>query len=289
MKTKALSTSLATVALATFTMGGACAVETELAKGPDDFLVGVDLLSKHYDQGRVLNDGVTAKGTIQGRYYDVGLKVDSYMVLGEELNNPYTGNRNTFGTTTQFDAKLDYLIEVENLLQVIPYYQWVSYPNLGNVPHSDQQHYLGVDAWWLTPLQGVELGGGVAYNPFYNADENKYGTGGGASNHDFKAGLGAREFYQHAPVDLVFWQLFNFGNQQYKQFTDPFNTTGGRGITTLDLGVKLTQPLFMKDLWTTLSLEGHFWLEKSDRTALRAANIDPNEIILSVGVEYHPE
>jgi len=130
------------------------------------------------------------------------------------------GNEPKFGKTgetTQMNLRLDYLLEMKDYFQILPYFEWINYPYLREMPLKDQQLYLGLDAWYLTPLPGVELGASMSYDPFYKMDELKGGADGWAGNHLLRGSFGAREFIQSAPIDITLWQMFNFGNESYNR------------------------------------------------------------------------
>jgi hypothetical protein len=282
MNKLALSPVLATACIATLTIGSAAAVETELQLGPDDFRLGAEVVNKHYDQGVIRNENPTVIGHLDGRWFDVGLHVDWYLAANGDDSQPVDVSA---GETTQINVGIDYLIEMQDVFQIIPHYQFITYPNLPDVPWKDDQHWIGVDGWYLLPWPGIEVGGGFDYNPFYNADIDAYRGGGGLSSHALRAGFGARQFYQNAPLDIAFFEILNVGNGEYKQF---LNGSDEAGFTTLDLGMRYLTPFFIDKLWMTARLEAHFWLEGDDRDALREAGKNTAEVLLGIGFEYKP-
>ncbi len=258
-------------------------LENDLQKGPTDVLFSGELLNKDYDQGVIRNDNVTAHAGLTARIFDIGLHVDDYMAMGGDSRQPRPVKS---GETIEFTAGIDYLIEMTGVFQLLPHYQWESYPNLPKQPYKDQQHWIGADGWWELPWQGVETGFGFDYNPFYNGEENKYRGGGGFAGHTLRAALGAREFFQHTPIDLAFWETLNFGNAEYKNFLLGNQHTG---FTTFDLGAKYTAPFYINEWWTVLRLEAHYWLERRDRDILHAAGSSTTEIIIGFGFEWIPD
>lgn len=213
MNKPALSPVLATVCLATMSIGAASAVETELQLGPDDLRIGAELVNKHYDQGVIRNDNVTAIGHLDWRMWDVGIHADWYMAVnGDKAANISAGE------TTQVTLGVDYLFEMEDVFQVIPHYEFTTYPDWVEQPYKSDQHWLGVDGWYLLPWPGLEVGGGLDYNPFYNGETDEYKARGGSGGHALRGAIAARQFYQNAPLDIAFYQVLNFGNGEYKRF-----------------------------------------------------------------------
>ncbi len=275
------------------------AMETEQAI-PDDLQVSVGLQSKMYDQGLVRNDDATLFERASGRWFDVGLALEAWQAIGEDRGNVRRSTRGNMperasvGETIAFAARLDYLIEMKDYFQILPYVQWIVYPNLPDVPLKDDQWYLGLDAWWMTPIQGVELGGSFAYDPFYDVKTNTHGAGGWSSHHLLKGSLGAREFVQADSFDLSFWQMFNFGNENYNRFIgggDNINFTRDSwdtGFNVFDVGAQAIMPLLWKDWWMFAKLEGHFWIENDERDRISAMGGDSKEWVISVGVRWWP-
>ena len=280
MNKPALSPVLATVCLATMSIGAASAVETELQLGPDDLRIGAELVNKHYDQGVIRNDNVTAIGHLDWRFWDVGVHGDWYMAVNGDKTADISA-----GETTQVNLGVDYLFEMEDIFQIIPHYEFITYPNWVDVPYKDDQHWLGVDAWYLLPWPGIEVGGGIDYNPFYNGETDEYKARGGSGGHALRGALAARQFYQNAPLDIAFYEVLNFGNGEYKKF---LVGDEDEGLTTLDIGIRYVAPFFLDQLWMTARLEAHFWLEADDRDALDAAGRNTSEVLIGIGFEWKP-
>jgi len=282
MNKPALSPVLATVCIATMSLGSAAAVETELQLGPSDLRLGAELVNKHYDQGVIRNENVTAIGHLDARYWDVGMHLDWYLAANGDKSQPNPVNA---GETTQVNFGLDYLIEMQDVFQIIPHYEFITYPNLKNIPWKDDQNWFGVDGWYLLPWPGFEVGGGFDYNPFYNSTVDAARGNGGLSAHALRGAIAARQFYQNAPLDVAFYEVLNYGNGEYKKFLIGSDETG---LTTFDLGVRYLSPFFINNLWMTARLEAHFWLEADDRDALRNAGKNTAEVIMGIGFEYKP-
>jgi hypothetical protein len=280
MNKPALSPVLATVCLATMSIGAASAVETELQLGPDDLRIGAELVNKHYDQGVIRNDNVTAVGHLDWRFWDIGLHADWYMAVNGDKAADITA-----GETTQITLGVDYLFEMEDVFQIIPHYEFITYPHWVEGPYKDDQHWIGVDAWYLLPWPGIEVGGGIDYNPFYNGEQDEYMARGGSGGHALRGAIAARQFYQNAPLDIAFYQVLNFGNGEYKRF---LVGDEDEGLTTFDIGIRYVAPFFLNQLWMTARLEAHFWLEADDRRMLDDANRNTAEVLIGVGFEWKP-
>jgi hypothetical protein len=282
MNKPALSPVLATVCLATMSLGTAAAVETDLQLGPEDLRVGAEVVNKHYDQGAIRNENVTLIGHLDARWFDIGLHADWYLAANGDKTQ---AEKVSAGETTQINLGIDYLIEMEDVFQIIPHYQFTTYPNWSERPYKSDQHWLGVDGWYLLPWPGLEVGGGLDYNPFYNGEVDEYKARGGSGGHAFRGAIAARQFYQNAPLDIAFFQVLNFGNGEYKNFLIGDDE---EGFTTLDIGVRYVAPFFLDQLWMTARLEAHFWLESDDREFLRNQDKNSTEILIGVGFEWKP-
>ena len=273
---------LATACLVTMTAGAAAAVETELQKGPDYFVLGAEILNQHYDQGVVRNENATAHATATVRLWDIGLHGDGYFAL--DSDNSQTPVVHS-AETTEIRLGIDYLIEMPGYFQVLPHFNWIEYANVPNRPYKDDLRWLGIDAWYQTPVSGLEVGASLDYNAFYNGDRDNYHGQGTLASHAFTGSIGARQFWQHAPVDLTFWEVLNFGNGAYKEF---LGRKDNAGATTIDFGIKYVTPFYLDELWVVTRLELHIWAQKNDRDAISAAGRDPTEVILGVGFEWIP-
>jgi hypothetical protein len=280
MNKPALSPVLATACLAAISIGTAAAVDTELQLGPDDLRIGAELVNMHYDQGVVRNENVTAIGHLDWRFWDVGLHADWYMAVNSDREREITA-----GETTQITLGIDYLFEMQDVFQVIPHYEFITYPHWVEQPWKNDQHWLGVDAWYLLPWPGIEVGGGFDYNPFYNSEADDYKARGGSGGHALRGAIAARQFYQNAPLDVAFYQVLNFGNGEYKKF---LIGDEDEGVTTFDIGIRYVTPFFLDQLWMTARLEAHFWLESDDREFLKAQDENSAEVVMGIGFEWKP-
>ncbi len=261
--------------LASLTAGTAQALETELQIGPDEFRAGGELLNKHYSHGRVIHPDVTSHGSVDFRWYDVGIHIDGYIVLDgapgprEEVISDLE--------TTEITGRLDYLFEIENYVQVLPFIEATVYPYAQG---ATKFNWVGADVWYMLPLEGIELGGSAQYNLADNTDPEI------DHEHHWLGSFGSRQFYQDAPIDLAFWQVVNLASRSYHRLT-----TGAdkQGLTTIDLGAKLTMPLPWHETWAFLKAEGHFYVNSEDREALEASGGDKNELVIGIGFEYRAE
>ena len=291
MTKPALSPVLATVCLATMTIGSVAAVDTELQSGPSDFKVGIELANKHYDQGVVRSEDVTGIGHFDARIWDIGLHADLYMAINSDSSTAgmpgWQPQKIAAFETTQINLGIDYLFEMQEIFQIIPHYNFTAYPNWNERAYKSDQHWFGVDAWYLLPIAGVEVGANIDYNPFYNSRINDNGGSGGTHSHDLRSALAARQFIQNAPLDVAFYQVLNFANGTHK--SNFYGMDDECGVTTFDLGLRYVTPFYLNEFWLTARLEGHFWLENDDRTTLRNAGQNTAEVIMAVGFEWKPE
>ena len=109
MNKPALSPVLATVCLAAMSLGTASAVETDLQlantdNNQFDLRLGAELVNKHYDQGVIRNENVTAVGHLDMRFWDIGLKADWYLAANGDDSQVDTINA---GETTQINLGVD--------------------------------------------------------------------------------------------------------------------------------------------------------------------------------------
>ncbi len=262
--------------LASLTAPSLAAMEMDLATGPQDLRASFELLNKLYDEHTVIHNDATGEATLVARYWDIGIRITGDMAIDGDHTTPESIH--TF-ETTRFAARLDYLIEVPDYVQILPFVETKSYPHItGSAPFN----YVGADVWYLTPIEGVELGGSAAYNMFDNTD---YPDSGG-SEHHWIGTVGARELYQDAPIDFLAWQTVDLASRSYHE-----RITGAdkQGITTVNLGGQLTLPLPWDETWATLSLEGHWWVGSDDKDALHAAGKDPGEIVFGIDFEYRAD
>jgi hypothetical protein len=262
--------SLGLACIAALSASKAAAMETELQQGPDEVVAGGELLNIHYSHLVNRHDDVTGHGFVNLRKWDVGLHLDAYMAVdGKDNENPEVG---TF-ETTEITGRVDYLMEIPDYVQVLPFVEVTAFPNVtGKAPF----YLLGIESWYMLPWEGIEIGGSAAYNLQDETDPP-------GQEHHWIGAVGAREFFQDAPLDLAFWQVVNLGSRSYHEIT---SGTDKQGFTTLNLGAKATLPLPWEDMWTFLRLEGNWWINGDDRDSVEAAGRDASEVVIGIGVEY---
>ena len=247
----------------------------------------VGLANKQIDQGWARSEDATVQtgGTI--RYWGLGLNADLAFALAPDRGaaelddtDPTTYKSRPIkpGELIQANVKLDYVLQVDGVygenqpfLQLIPHFELVTYPNQQGNALKDDQLWAGLDTWWSTPLEGVELGGGV--------DWNFQGAG-------FRGAAGARELFQFAPYDLQFWQLANFGDQSYRSY---FVETDTRGWTTSQIGAKILIPTAWREWWTTVKTDWTYWLKGDDQDYRKAMGLDRGDFTFTVGLQWIAE
>jgi hypothetical protein len=292
--------SISLLAVAAGSAGAAVSnIDPEQQFAPDDLAFKAELMSKEVDQGRVRHDDATAHVTALGRTLfgldtpgsrqGVGAQLDAYVAVGEDQTHvPATMP----GEVVQFNGKLTYFYEALDegdrpVIQLIPTYEYITYPKdaVRDNYLKFRQNWIGGDAWWCPWFlpEGIEVGGGTYWNM------NKHAR-------MFKAAAGAREFYQDAPFDLSGWQLLNFGNEEFKRYfagpglppPDPSGVAHA-GLTTLDLGGRITLPLPWDEQWTYVQADWQYWPNRKDRDLLHAQGRDVGDFIMVIGYEWRPE
>jgi hypothetical protein len=271
-KTNTKSQVLGWACIATLSASTASALETELQLGETDNIVaGVELLNKHYTNEAVRHDDVTAHGYANVRWYDIGLTLDGYLAVDGAISP--TTDVDT-GETSEVTARLDYLFEITDIAQIIPFFEATAYPNDTG---RGRFHWLGTDGWYMFPwAEGLEFGASAAYNL---NDEVETGL----HEHHWIGSVGSRYFWQDAPIDMMAWGLLNLGSRSYHEIT---SGTDNQGFTTANIGGKITLPLPYDAWWTFLRLEGNWWLDSEDRDSIRSFGGDPSEIIIGIGAEF---
>lgn len=256
--------------LATFSAGSAAALDTELQLGPDEIVVGAEVINTHFTQGVNRHDDATVHGRAQLRWWDVGLRLDGYVALDD---NKHRVPDVTFGEGTEFTARLDYLFEIVDIIQILPFAEISIYPDIsGRAPFN----WVGVETWYMLPWEGLELGASAQYNLTDQFRDNIH------DNH-WLLSFGGRQFYQAAPVDLRFWEVVNVGSRSYHEVTSGVTN---QGLTTVEFGAKATLPLPWDQMWGFVRIEAHVWLDSDDRDALKEQGREPSEVIFGVGAEF---
>lgn len=224
------------------------ALETELVLPKDSFHAGAALESQQVEDGAVRHDGLVVHPTLALRLFDVGVKFEGWTALEAE-NLP---DETMTGEVTELRWRIDYLIDVADWLQVLPFYQVSTYPE-HNPRYLTEPHWLGVDTWFLLPWQGWEIGGSI--------------KGDLSKEHRWTAALGAREFFQDKTngLDLALWQIVNYGDSDQHQFLTGIDD---EGFTTLQVGGRLTVPTPLEMTWVFIQIETWWWLDSQEREQL---------------------
>jgi len=249
--------------------------------------VHVGLANKQIDQGWARSEDAVLQGGGTIRQWGLGLSAEAAMAVAPDRGaaelddtDPTTYQSRPIdpGEIVQLNVKVDYVLEIEGIygenqpfLQLIPHFEYVTYPNQQGNDLKDHQLWAGADTWWSTPLEGVDIGGGV--------DWNLGGPG-------FRGAFGGREFFQFAPYDLQFWQLANFGDQSYRSY---FVDTDKRGWTTSQLGAKVMIPTAWREWWTTVKTDWTYWLKGDDQDYRKAMGLDRGDFTFSVGLQWIAE
>lgn len=251
--------------------------------------VGIEsaIESKVLDDNRVIQDDAALglKGVF--RAYGFGLTVDTDWALGQAPDYSRPGKNTNPGELMRAAVTLDWALELRDprkpaipLLQVIPHFSMVTYPNQVDIYTSsydnflkDKQRWLGVDLWWMLPVEGVELGAGIEQNL-------------STSWRACRGEIGAREFYQTSAIDFSFWQKIGFGDSEYRE------AVAGRdksGFNAVQVGSRATMPFFLKGLDSFAEIDISYWLDQKVRDNLRDAGIDGGNVVLSAGLVWTPE
>ncbi|MEK7415616.1 MAG: hypothetical protein AAB263_20110 [Planctomycetota bacterium] len=257
---------------------------------PEAF-VGIDaaLKSKALDDNRVIqNDAALGlRGT--GRYMGAGLTIDTDWAVGQDRDISRPGSFTSAGEWLRLSATLDWAIEIRDprklgvpLLQIIPHFNVTTYPNqrdnntgaAGENHHlKDSQRWLGVDVWWCTPIEGMEIGAGIEQNA-----SGQWRATRGA--------FGAREFIQYAAIDLAMWQKLTFSDAEYRELVSGL-TRGG--VNALELGARASMATYKKELYAFAELNLSYWTSKTARSNMRAGGQDGSNVVMSFGLTYFPD
>lgn len=244
--------------------------------------------SKVLDDSRVVHDDTALKAKGVMRAYGFGLGLDTDWAIGE-AQDPSRPRKTNPGELVRLAVNVDWALEIRDpknpkipLLQVIPHFTFITYPSQGYVYGPDNQSYLkrsqrwlGADLWWMTPADGVEVGGGLEQNM-------------SSQWRATRAWLGARQFTQTNAIDLAFWQTVGFGDSEYRWVTIGKDRTG---VNAADIGGRATMPFssLAKGLFSFVEMDISYWLQKSARDSLKAAGQDGGNAVISVGLEWQPE
>lgn len=245
------------------------------------------LANKQIDQGWARSQDATFQTGATARLWGLGLTAKGAFAVGQERNGSYLKNSDptTYaprsikpGEMIQLNLKADFVFQIDGVygadqpfLQLIPHAEKVTYPNQPGNDWKDNQLWAGADAWWSTPLEGIEFGGGADWN---------------LADAGFRSAAGFREFLQFAPYDLTLWQIGNFGDDSYRS---NFVETEKRGWTTSQIGAKVTMPTAWREWWTTVNADWTYWLKTDDRAYRKSIGQDAGDFAFSVGLQWIAE
>jgi hypothetical protein len=272
--------------------GALFAVDPELRLGQDELVVDLGLATSQIDAGAVRSTGGTTKLGASARYFNIGVDFDMWMALEETSPVPTlaAGKAIRPGDLTEIRLRVDYLIEVPDVVQILPYFQYSWYPVTGTpvvayrngkviddyfnpfeqYDWDTNPKWLGVEAWFALPFEGIELGGDIRYDL---TDAWKWA-----------GAVGGRGLLQIDALDLNYYTLVHFGSPEYHQRLIGSDETGA---TVLDMGLKATLPLPW-EYWFIYSYgKFNWWLRPEDRAALPASLYNDNGVWeAGVGIEF---
>lgn len=221
-------------------IASSAAVETRLRLGPSELGADAGIVSKYVDEGATRIDTATGFASGTARWLNIGLSADAFIALDDSTRSNIDA-----GEIAEIAARVDYLYEFPELVQIIPYFEASVYPAHGR---GDEPYWLGVDAWYLLPWEGFEVGGGLAYD---------LGDDAG-----LRGALAARQFIQPDYVDLAFYQALRFGSRSYREHLIGLRRSG---FTVFEIGASAGIPLPLEDSYLSLFAEGHYWLDSRSR------------------------
>jgi len=263
-------TCLATVAALT----PALALDTELQLGPDEMRINLTLENQQWSNGAMIHDGAVGRTSMDVRWYDVGIHLDGVLVLDGQSSSTITDFE-----TTEITAKIDYLFEIIDIAQIIPWVEVSSYPyDTGSFRYI----WAGLDFWYLTPLQGLEAGASLQYNLADATPKSKRAYG----EHHVVSTVGARYLYQAAPLDTMAFGLIDIASRSYA-----LHNTGvsNQGLYTFRLGGQVTLPMPWEELWLVGKAQNIWYLDSDIRDSLALAGRDRSELVFSIGLEWAAE
>lgn len=245
------------------------------------------LANKQIDQGWERDSNAVLQTGGTARYWGLGLTLFGSFAIEPDSSATYVStvdptvygpNPLSPGEFVQFNAKLDYVIEVDGVygvdqpfLQFIPHFEYVTYPNQPANVLKDDQVWAGADVWWSTPLEGIEIGGNSDWNLLSPA---------------YRGAAGFREVLQFAPYDLVLWQVANWGSNTYQNYFYNSETTG---FTTTDIGAKVRMPMAWREWWTYVGADWSYWVTQSAREARGDFGLNAGTFEFNVGMEWIAE
>lgn len=251
-------TSLILTATLLLAVSTAPALDAELRLPVQENVLQAALFSRLVEHGGVRSDDATLMILGRTRWFGLGVEASGHFAIGDDKARGLDA-----GETIRASARLDYVYELPDLLQLIPSVEYVSYPAWS----ADDAIWVTVDGWFLLPVEGVEVGASLALDA--------------ADNYGWYAAVGARQMVQIAPLDLLVWETIEVGDRDFHEFSSGART---QGLASMQLGARATFPLPWEEMWATASAQGDFWLTRRDRRAVE----DSATFTVGIGVEWRP-
>lgn len=269
-----ISKALRLSCLATAAIAPALALDTELRLGPDEARLNATLENQHWSNGRIIHDASVGRLAADFRFYDVGVHIDGVLALDGSSSQAITDFE-----TTEITFKVDYLFEVIDICQIIPWVEISSYPFDTGSP---RYIWGGVDFWYLTPLQGLEAGASLQYNIADAAPNYKRAS----PEHHVVGTFGTRYLYQAVPLDTMAFALFDLTSRSYSNFNAGVSN---QGLYTFRLGGQMTLPLPWEETWLVGSAQNIWYIDSDVRDSLAMQGRDRSELLFTIGVEWAAE
>ena len=236
---------------------GAIAIEPRLKLGQQEFGGGVAFISQYVDNGAVRINDISAEVEARARIANIGFAAHAWLAIGDD-----EGRGIEAAEMAEFNLTLDYIWEMEDTFQLIPFFNLEGFPAFSG---ADEAGWIGVDFWYLLPFEGLEIGARAETDVF-----SDYGT---------HLSLSARQMVQYSPMDFLIWQTLHYGDEDYHRFT---SGAASSGLTTFELGAEITTPLPWEASWLQASLVGYWWLDSEDQDAV---GVDTAEFVISMGID----
>jgi hypothetical protein len=233
------------------------ALDPHLRLDRDQWEVDLGADSQHVDSGRIVSSRPAASLSTVGSLERVGIRGDFWLALSEDEERGVEA-----GDFIEARLSADLLLEDPDYWQIIPHYRGTFYPYDNDI---DNPQWVGVDGWYLLPLQGAEIGASLQIDS----------TG----DNGWRVSAGGRQFWQFAPFDFRTWQILRGGDDEYNQWVAG---NDDNGISTLDLGWETTIPMPYEYWWAFLTAEAFVWLGDEDRVDEE----NDVEVVLRVGIRY---
>ena len=167
-----------TALLTLASLATAAAADAELRLGPEEFILGTELANVQVEHSATRVDDAVLRPYVQGRFWNIGLDAEAWLALGDDEDADIDT-----GELTEAAFRVDYLFEMQDIFQLLPFYQNHTYVELDPDDAVEDAHWLGLDFWYLTPFEGLEVGGTFAVDggderfrltPVPNRDTNNW-------------------------------------------------------------------------------------------------------------------